>query len=608
MHVHTTQHSQHNNLIRVVTCIPMIVLLVCIMSSEHDQLTELLQHRVKHSISASHNDNNDIFSDTTRLQQLINNNPRTPNTTYSYGTSGFRGHSSALDSIVIRCGMIAVVRSHSYTANNRDNTPNAVGIMITASHNDAPDNGIKFIDSNGSMLDSQWELCTDTIANADESHVIDAVRDMCVKLNIPTQRTNQQLTVLVAHDTRESSPHLLSLLQQSIQLLHGSTINYNTITTPQLHWLVANYNLGKPDISVNDYNQSLSTAFIDSIHLCNTNNKLSPLILDCSNGVGTLAIKQLQPLLTDVLAIELRNTDIHNTDLLNNECGAEYVQKQHNLPYPYTDGLINHRLASLDGDADRLVYYYMDTDKQFNLLDGDKLITLYTTFLLKLLDMTQLTNQLQLGIIQTAYANGASTRYITQQLNIPCQFTSTGVKHLHHKAIQYDIGIYFESNGHGTVVFSPHAIQCFQQVLDNTTNTTEQHNAGKLLLLLVKLINQYIGDALSDLLLVELSLHYLQWSIQQWNSIYHDIPSIAVKCKVTDRTLIKTTNADRICIEPQGLQSDIDHITQQYNSSRCFVRASGTEDVVRIYAEADTIQHAKQLAEQVVQLVNKYLN
>lgn len=30
----------------------------------------------------------------------------------------------------------------------------------------------------------------------------------------------------------------------------------------------------------------------------------------------------------------------------------------------------------------------------------------------------------------------------------------TGVKHLHHAAIEYDIGIYFEANGHGTVVFS----------------------------------------------------------------------------------------------------------------------------------------------------------
>jgi phosphomannomutase len=33
----------------------------------------------------------------------------------------------------------------------------------------------------------------------------------------------------------------------------------------------------------------------------------------------------------------------------------------------------------------------------------------------------------------------------------------TGVKHLHHKAVEYDIGVYFEANGHGTVIFSDFA-------------------------------------------------------------------------------------------------------------------------------------------------------
>jgi len=30
----------------------------------------------------------------------------------------------------------------------------------------------------------------------------------------------------------------------------------------------------------------------------------------------------------------------------------------------------------------------------------------------------------------------------------------TGVKHLHHAAGQFDIGVYFEANGHGTVNYA----------------------------------------------------------------------------------------------------------------------------------------------------------
>lgn len=41
--------------------------------------------------------------------------------------------------------------------------------------------------------------------------------------------------------------------------------------------------------------------------------------------------------------------------------------------------------------------------------------------------------------------------------------TKTGVKHLHHAAQEFDIGVYFEANGHGTVSRSDtysHEAQC----------------------------------------------------------------------------------------------------------------------------------------------------
>jgi len=40
----------------------------------------------------------------------------------------------------------------------------------------------------------------------------------------------------------------------------------------------------------------------------------------------------------------------------------------------------------------------------------------------------------------------------------------TGVKHLHHKAQEFDIGVYFEANGHGTVVFSKKAKKAIKEV------------------------------------------------------------------------------------------------------------------------------------------------
>jgi hypothetical protein len=38
------------------------------------------------------------------------------------------------------------------------------------------------------------------------------------------------------------------------------------------------------------------------------------------------------------------------------------------------------------------------------------------------------------------------------------------VKHLHHEAKAFDIGIYFEANGHGTVLFKPSLLQRLQDM------------------------------------------------------------------------------------------------------------------------------------------------
>lgn len=52
--------------------------------------------------------------------------------------------------------------------------------------------------------------------------------------------------------------------------------------------------------------------------------------------------------------------------------------------------------------------------------------------------------------------------------------------------------------------------------------------------------------------------------------------------------MVQTTDAERKTTSPDGLQDAIDKLVANYKNGRSFVRPSGTEDVVRVYAEADT--------------------
>lgn len=95
------------------------------------------------------------------------------------------------------------------------------------------------------------------------------------------------------------------------------------------------------------------------------------------------------------------------------------------------------RLASLDGDADRLVYHYYDASGNWHLLDGDKIAALCGVFFAEQLQAAGLTmdperegdaNYVAVAAVQTAYANGASHKYIQETLSLPAPLTKTGVR------------------------------------------------------------------------------------------------------------------------------------------------------------------------------------
>lgn len=62
------------------------------------------------------------------------------------------------------------------------------------------------------------------------------------------------------------------------------------------------------------------------------------------------------------------------------KCGADFVKVQQKPPnnLPESNDEKIRKYCSFDGDADRIVYYYIDKNEktQFYLLDGDKISTL----------------------------------------------------------------------------------------------------------------------------------------------------------------------------------------------------------------------------------------
>jgi len=198
-------------------------------------------------------------------------------------------------------------------------------------------------------------------------------------------------------------------------------------------------------------------------------------------------------------------------------------------------------------------------------------------------------------VVQTAYANGAARQFLIDQLGIEPVMAKTGVKHLHAKAQAFDVGIYYESNGHGTVLFS-------ERILEYASLHPEAA-AARDVVALSEVVNQAVGDAFSGILLVESILRRKSWGLRDWAAMYTDLASRQLKVKVADRRAITTTEDESKCLEPKELQPLIETEVARLGARRAFVRPSGTEDIVRVYAESEKQEDADALADAVSGLV-----
>ena len=462
--------------------------------------------------------------------------------------------------------------------------------------------------------------------------------------------------------------------------------NHHIVTTPMLHHIVKHNNgligyyhhlpsvisthpstNGYYHILVHAYQSLLMTKVIDGTTSTTKGNKV--LNVDCACGVAYEHLNTILNMLstpntmneapsitatTATTAIMAYNPPSNTEEhLLNHQCGSEYVQKQqcsciwYDSAAPSTNGTINDGnatdrsyCASVDGDGDRIVFFE-DTSTQFLLLDGDYIACLLCTFIQNEIQILQsytnemnasqnqpLPTPIRFGVVQTAYANGASTLYL-QTNQIPVIMAKTGVKYVHAAAHDnYDIGIYFESNGHGTVIFNDayyRYLNDIEQILYSSSSSSSHHDSDGIaatkrpdpnvfcayqrLKILPSLINQAVGDAISDLLLIDAILYIKDWTLSDWyTSLYTNLPSRQMKVKVLDRTIIHTNDSETQCLSPVAVQPALDQLMEQYATvqARIFIRPSGTEDVVRVYAEATTQESADALAQKAITIVQEF--
>ena len=389
-----------------------------------------------------------------QLAALIDAHPKPPQLAeYSYGTAGFRYDASLLPCVFIRMGIFAALRSASLGGEE-------VGVMITASHNAEPDNGMKLADSHGGMLDAAWEDHAVSLANAPSSKQALAYIDTLSQYaqgQAGADGGGRRLPKMVVHigrDTRSHSPRLANLVIRAARAMGATVIDHGEVSTPMLHHFVMHANghllpsiipqrcneSGYYEVMALSYAALLRTGGLDSGGkagaLWGRKHSMEELVIDGACGIGALKIETFSKMfgkLNEEGCLrglpKLRTVNFPGEGPLNENCGAEYVQKQQLPPTIYTTSTTHMSkgyMTSFDGDADRVVFHFEDEKGQFHLLDGDKIAVLVSSFIQEELRHIDPEEQaVKCGVVQTAYANGSSTLYLKVRLFLYNAFGST---------------------------------------------------------------------------------------------------------------------------------------------------------------------------------------
>jgi|GEM_PF-2317896 len=493
----------------------------------------------------------------------------------------------------------------------RQDIESGSGGIISASHNPAVDNGIKLIDHNGGKFSEEWEKITNEIVNS--------------------SNLKETIASVISRFSRLGTGD-----QANIQFALNA-IGADQKTAP----------ISRPDIQIQP-GPNAETSYVDRVvngmvALLNTAEKrpeVQTFTVDAANGAGSYTVQQIANrinALQEKGEINFRMEVINTSGVINEEVGAEFVHKElskeiaagKHIP-EWLESRKGVELGTLDGDADRNLYFRLNENNELEIIDGDKFAALKVMVLNKYINQLGLQDQYKVGVAQTVLAN-MGARAFFDKIGVEVQETKVGDKYVRQAALDWTfgnpeknmspngVGVYYEAAGHGSILFSDDFIKSVNDAPDSRAKTILQN--------IVKLQNEAGGDGIMNLILFRMLMEVENLSfdrLQDNNFLYTDMPKLELELRVENKD--KVTSVGNLGKELTGPAQIVEFVAQTKKNLqaeldrrlasgelkpadvaardfRIIVRASGTSPKMRVQVDGPVFDMVEKATYEIMQAI-----
>ena len=385
--------------------------------------------------------------------------------------------------------------------------------------------------------------------------------------------------IYIGNDTRESNKLLVSISLMAFTYTNSKIICLDEVTTPMIPWHIKKADSKDTFKSfLKDYYTNEIKAFQSLISKTSKDPITKKYFFDGANGVGHLIVQKMnQNGLNKLVSIEARNGP--GDGPVNRNSGSDYILMHKTCPDNIDLGETGRGFAC-DGDGDRIILFYRNKKKEFRILNGDKILAFLCLGLKTLMNKHPIIKDLKLGAVATLYSDSNLQLYV-ESLGIPFFVEPTGVNNMFLKTKTLDLAFQVEFNGHACFFVSDKA----KEVLLQSKETSELFSD-------LFSLNCSNGDFFSVFLLIQYFMRLTSMSFEQIDGLFVDKHTCLIQLKVSNKFAVVMDERTGVHHEPPDLGLFLENLMSKYKDDRLkiFIRKSGTEDIVRVMFESNTVE------------------